>query len=71
MPDVAANGQRFGRPKTEEIRFDVCDQYTLQADAFARAILEDQPVPTPLEDAVANMRVIERVFTSAETSDWE
>ena len=57
--------------KTEEILLDVCDQYTLQADAFGRAILEDQPVPTPLEDAVANMRVIERVFTSAETSDWE
>ena len=55
----------------EEIRFDVCNQYTLQADAFGRAILEDQPVPTPLADAVANMRVIERVFASAETSDWE
>jgi predicted dehydrogenase len=57
--------------KTEEILLDVCNQYTLQADAFGRAILEDQPVPTPLEDAVANMRVIQRVFTSAETSDWE
>ena len=55
---------------TEEIAFDVCDQYTLQADAFGRAILDDQPVPTPLADAVANMRVIERVFASAETSEW-
>jgi predicted dehydrogenase len=55
----------------EEIRLDVCNQYTLQADAFGRAVLEDEPVPTPLADAVANMRVIQRVFTSAETSDWE
>jgi predicted dehydrogenase len=55
----------------EERAFEVCNQYTLQADAFGRAILEDQPVPTPLKDAVANMRVIERVFASAETSDWE
>jgi predicted dehydrogenase len=56
--------------KVEEIEIPICNQYTLQADAFGRAILEDEPVPTPLEDAVANMRVIERVFASAETSDW-
>jgi predicted dehydrogenase len=57
--------------KVEEIHLEVCNQYTLQADAFGRAILENQPVPTPLSDAVANMRVIERVFVSAETSGWE
>jgi predicted dehydrogenase len=56
---------------SEEIRFDACDQYTLQADAFARAILDDTPVPTPLADAVANMRVIERVLASAEKGTWE
>jgi predicted dehydrogenase len=55
----------------EEITFDVCDQYTLQADAFARAILDDTPAPTPLADAVANMRVMERVFKSAEKAAWE
>ena len=33
---------------TEEIVFDVCDQYTLQGDALARAILDDTPVPTPI-----------------------
>jgi predicted dehydrogenase len=54
----------------EEICFDVCDQYTLQADAFARAILDDTPVPTPLGDAVANMGVIERVLASAEKGAW-
>lgn len=56
--------------RTEEVRFDICDQYTLQADAFGRAILENRPVPTPLEDAVANMRAIERVFQSAESGQW-
>jgi predicted dehydrogenase len=54
----------------EEIMFDICDQYTLQADAFGRAILSSEPVPTPLADAVANIRVIERVFTSAESGRW-
>jgi predicted dehydrogenase len=57
--------------QTEEILFDVCDQYTLQADAFGRAILEDKSVPTPLDDAVANMRVIERILASAEISAWK
>ncbi len=39
----------------EEITFDVCDQYTIQADLFSLAVINDTPVPTPLEDAVANM----------------
>ncbi len=54
----------------EEVQFDACDQYTLQADAFVRAIMEDAPVPTPLADAVANMRAIERLLASAEKSAW-
>jgi predicted dehydrogenase len=55
---------------TTEITFEACDQYALQADAFARAILEDTPVPTPLSDAVGNMRVIEAVLRSAQTNAW-
>ncbi len=38
------------------------DQYGLQADAFSRAIRDDTPVPTPPEDAVANLMVLERIF---------
>ncbi len=45
----------------EEITFPMCDQYGIQGDLFAQAILYDKPVPTPIEDAVANMRVIEAV----------
>lgn len=55
---------------TRETAFPVVDQYTLQGDAFAQAVIEDRPVPTPLEDAVANMRVIERVFESARRGTW-
>jgi predicted dehydrogenase len=55
----------------EEIVFDVCDQYTLQGDLFAQAILNDTAVPTPLEDAVANMRVIDAVVRSATSGMWE
>jgi predicted dehydrogenase len=54
----------------EEMSFDTCDQYTLQADALARAIMDDTKPPTPLSDALANMRVIERIFKSAESGAW-
>lgn len=49
----------------EEILFPVADQYTFEADNFAKAILNNEPVPTPLEDAVNNMKVIEAFFKSA------
>jgi predicted dehydrogenase len=62
-------GQQPG-PTIEEMQFDTCNQFTLQCDAFAQAILENAPVPTPVADAVANMRVIERVFASAESGNW-
>ncbi len=46
----------------EEIIFDVCDQYTIQGDVFSQAIINNTPVPTPLEDAVANMKVIDALI---------
>ena len=45
--------------------FPICDQYTLQGDAFARAILDDTEVPVPLENALGNMRVMETLLQSA------
>ena len=56
--------------KIDEVTFPTCNQYALQADAFARSVLDDTPVPFPIADAVANMRVIERIFTSAKTNAW-
>jgi predicted dehydrogenase len=55
----------------EEISFDTCDQYTLEADAFSQAVLNDTPVPTPIEDAVANMRVIDALVRSGQSGTWE
>ena len=51
--------------------FPTCDQYTLQGDAFSRAILDNTEVPVPLEDAIANMSVIDAIFRSATTHQWE
>ena len=48
-----------------------CNQYTIQADLFSRAVREGGAPPVPLEDAVKNMAVIDAVFRSAETGQWE
>jgi predicted dehydrogenase len=55
----------------DEIQFDICDQYGIQGDLFSRAILNDEPVPTPLEDAVANMQVIDAIIASHQSGDWQ
>jgi predicted dehydrogenase len=54
----------------EEITFDICDQYTIQGDLFSLAVINDTPVFTPLEDAVANMKVIEAVVESGRSAKW-
>jgi predicted dehydrogenase len=54
-----------------ETRFDICDQYTIQGDLMSQAILDDLPVPTPLEDAVANMRVLDAIKRSHKNGGWE
>ncbi len=51
--------------------FATADQYGIQADAFSRAIQENTEVPVTLENAVANMRVIEAVLRSGQTQQWE
>ena len=60
----------FGGGITKEL-IPACDQYTIQGDAFSRAIRDGSEVPVPLEDAIANMAVIEAAFRSAETGKWE
>ena len=51
--------------------FSICDQYTVQGDAFSRAIRGECDVPMPIEDSLNNMAVIEAVFRSAESGKWE
>ena len=51
--------------------FPTTDQYTLQGDAFSRAILEGTPVPVSLEEGIANMTVIDAIFASAQSGQWK
>jgi predicted dehydrogenase len=56
---------------SEEIVFETINQYTIQCDLFSKSILNNEPVPTPLEDAVNNMKVIESIFESARDRVWK
>lgn len=55
----------------DTIEFPICDQYEIQGSLFSQAIRENSDQPIPLEDAVSNMAVIDAVFRSATTGNWE
>ncbi len=59
------DGGNLRGESAQPVDFEVCDQYTIQADLFSRAILDHTAAPYPLEDSVANMRVIDAVFEAA------
>ncbi len=65
---VTSRGEPPGDPDTVTLVFDPADQYALQADAFAAAVLAGDQVPLPPSDAVANMAVIDAVLGAASRS---
>jgi predicted dehydrogenase len=69
-PDRPCTMRHEHNGKVDEISLSVCDQYKIQGDLFVKAVLEDTPVPTPIEDAVANMRVLERIVASSKSAVW-
>lgn len=56
--------------KVERLETEPVNQYTIQGDLFSQAILNDTPVPTPITDAVANMKIIEAVLQSSKNGTW-
>jgi len=65
---VSAGGDPPVAPATRVLTFEVADPYTVEAERFAAAVLDGQPAPVPPNDAVANLRVIERIFEAAEAA---
>ncbi|MGD8779894.1 MAG: Gfo/Idh/MocA family oxidoreductase [Ignavibacteria bacterium] len=56
--------------KIEDFATEKCNQYTIEFNMFSQAILNGTPVPTPLDDAIENMKVIDAVKESAEKGAW-
>lgn len=62
---VTAGGDPMRETPAETIVFPAVDQYTVQAELFAQAVLDDTPVPFPVSDAIANLRVIEAIVATS------
>jgi len=61
---VTHGGNPPVEPATERLTFDAADPYAVEATLFATAVLDGTPTPVPPADAVANLRVIERLFAA-------
>ncbi len=56
---------------TRRIESGPADQYALMFAAFCKAVREKSPAPTPPEDGIANMAVIDALFRSEKSGSWE
>ena len=61
---VTAGGDPPVAPDVEVLTFPTVDPYTAETEAFTTAVLDGAPTPVPPEDAVANLRVLERIFAA-------
>lgn len=61
-------GETYGQPLGEVLSFGPANQYALMVEQFADAIAAGRPAPVSLDDALANMAVIDAVrdFRTAE-----
>lgn len=48
-----------------------CNMYTLQGDAFSRAVRGEIALPYGMDDALCNMRIIDALFASCASGAWE
>jgi len=69
-PDEACRLWHHTDDGAEEILVGPANHYTLQGDLFSQAVLAGTDVPTPLEDAVGNMAVIDAIVRSAKEEAW-
>ncbi|MCL4145246.1 UNVERIFIED_CONTAM: hypothetical protein GTU68_000489 [Idotea baltica] len=60
----AGMGELYDQP-LETMAFGPVDQYAIMVDRFASALIEGNPAPVSLDDAVANMAVIDALRAAA------
>lgn len=64
------DGSHLDGQSTTSETIAACNQYTLEADAFSRAVRGEIELPYGVEDAIHNMRVIDALFASEKTGAW-
>ena len=68
--DQATKIELLKAEQKKEIYFEITDQYTLQAEYFSLAILNDTTIQFRLEDSICNMIVIEKLIESDRVGGW-
>lgn len=69
--DVPAKLTVTNKIGEREILFDPQDQYGLEFAGFSKTVREGGEVPTPPEDAVRNLAVMDALFRSERSGKWE
>lgn len=67
---VIDKGESLGGELARREIVPACDQYTEQANAFARAITAKQPLEHDVADAIINMAVLDAIFASERSNSW-
>jgi predicted dehydrogenase len=65
------DGSQIGGVSAVRETMPPCDMYTLQGDAFSRVIRGEIPLPYGLDDAICNMRIMDALFKSDQSGQWE
>jgi predicted dehydrogenase len=65
------NGSPFDGKSADTETLSPCDQFTLESEAFSRAVRGEIPLPYGVEDALMNMRIIDALFRSEKSGRFE
>jgi predicted dehydrogenase len=70
IPDEPARLWLQNNKTIQQITVEPVNQYTLQGDAFSKAILDNTPVSTQLINGINNMKVIDAIVKSTQNGEW-
>ena len=70
-PDVPAKMTVVTGLGERVLTFDSVDQYGFEMDAFSQAVRNGRPAPVPVSDAVGNAVVLDALFRSETSGEWE
>ncbi len=69
--EIYYDNSNIEQKERNKIIFDTCNQYTLEGDAFSKAIIENTEVPVPIEDTLYNTAVLTALYKSTKSGNWE
>ena len=65
------DGSKLAGAAAKTIKLDKADQYQLQGEAFSRAVRGKEKLAYGVDDAIMQMRVIDAIFRSEKSGNWE